>query len=774
MTINRKSRKRGGFTLAEMLIVVGIIVVLMGVSFVAVQSYQSSSTRLEFDTIAKEIFIAAQNHLTEAESQGLLSKLDTGSLGYPGNYAEDTINGKQEVYYVLNDGKKDEALNLLLPSYAIDTTVRAGSYVIRYQPSTGTVLDVFYSRPGNPTFLTRSGTTFTDGNYNTLMTGGYRDGGERNRENYGGKVIGWYGGEKPIPTGERLRAPTFEIHNENTLWVKVTDPNTSAQINYNIKLIVKGKLSKAEAYFSIVKKINGAVGKGDGPRLQDNGTDIILDDITEGGMHFAQITPDKGTFIPGEDLIIQAVAYSTDALANVAMSAEKTTNSLFADPVAYKTGAKISGSDIEKHVAGIANFRHFENLDATVSKLGENSTADEFKIETAGQITDLDWQSFNTSEGNIVPISVTVSSGSLLPVTPAYSSNKKIVPLALSYDGQNHKISNVTVNHSGAAGLFGTLADESEVKDLELIDFEVTSTSGSAGALVGMAGATATGVDISNVLAYNDKLTGSDATVTASGSAGGLIGSMSGGKVEKCGAALVVTSTGDAGGLIGTSTGGTVTASYSGGHTIDIIEGDVTRIGYSSENYNVTGATAGGLIGNAGSTTISYSYTTCSASGSTTAGGFVGTASGTISNCYCTGLVSINDGKDNAFIGSGDTTTFEGTSYYYSIVNEVITKDTDGNITDIKYKASGTDSDNVKALDFDTNTYNSFIVGDDDDRASAEPYLDTLKTFYDGKYNLKTVEQLGADISDTDYVATHYGDWPSPEIFVINTVTSSS
>ena len=65
-------------------------------------------------------------------------------------------------------------------------------------------------------------------------------------------------------------------------------------------------------------------------------------------------------------------------------------------------------------------------------------------------------------------------------------------------------------------------------------------------------------------------------------------------------------------------------------------------------------------------------------------------------------------------------------------------------------------------------------VGNDDDRASAEPYLDTLKNFYDGKYNLKTVEQLGADISDTDYIAAHYGDWPSPEIFVINTGTSSS
>ena len=45
------------------------------------------------------------------------------------------------------------------------------------------------------------------------------------------------------------------------------------------------------------------------------------------------------------------------------------------------------------------------------------------------------------------------------------------------------------------------------------------------------------------------------------------------------------------------------------------------------------------------------------------------------------------------------------------------------------------------------------------------------------KYNLKTVEQLGDDNVVTeatdkvpaDFVAVHYGDWPAPEILVINT-----
>ena len=48
--------------------------------------------------------------------------------------------------------------------------------------------------------------------------------------------------------------------------------------------------------------------------------------------------------------------------------------------------------------------------------------------------------------------------------------------VSLVYDGQGHSVSNVMVNHSGAAGLFGTLADKSEVKNLKLIDCEMIDT----------------------------------------------------------------------------------------------------------------------------------------------------------------------------------------------------------------------------------------------------------------------------------------------------------
>ena len=50
--VRRKLKSRIGFTMAELLIVVAIIVVLSGVGFVAVQSHQKSLKQAEMDFIA--------------------------------------------------------------------------------------------------------------------------------------------------------------------------------------------------------------------------------------------------------------------------------------------------------------------------------------------------------------------------------------------------------------------------------------------------------------------------------------------------------------------------------------------------------------------------------------------------------------------------------------------------------------------------------------------------------------------------------------------------
>ena len=53
---------------------------------------------------------------------------------------------------------------------------------------------------------------------------------------------------------------------------------------------------------------------------------VTLDDITASNkLHFAELFDG---FVPGENITIQAIAYSNSALSNIAYSGEKKTNSL--------------------------------------------------------------------------------------------------------------------------------------------------------------------------------------------------------------------------------------------------------------------------------------------------------------------------------------------------------------------------------------------------------------------------------------------------------------
>ena len=67
----------------------------------------------------------------------------------------------------------------------------------------------------------------------------------------------------------------------------------------------------------------------------------------------------------------------------------------------------------------------------------------------------------------------------------------------------------------------------------------------------------------------------------------------------------------------------------------------------------------------------------------------------------------------------------------------------------------------ITAADADKNTttFVSFFSGS----APAQPYNAKLIASYDGKYPM-----LPVSTNTTDYVFTHYGDWPMPETLVIN------
>ena len=794
-----RKRSRSGFTMAELLIVVGILVVLFGLGFVAVQRYQRSMTQMEYDTIAKEIFVAAQNHLVIAESQGYLGKTDFGT--------EDEESEIVGDYYLLVNGaiEKDSVPDQMLPFGSIDETIRAGgSYIIHYQPSSATVLDVFYSNDSRTSALTSKGTILSGDDYSQLMSDTYYGPDSEQKQarqtfpgNNGTGVVGWFGDSDSLPKGNHLDAPVVKIHNEEKLWVEVTNPNSSG----SLVLLVTGRKSNAQCKFTLGSTEERVVG--------NNYNCVILDDITAEDMRFAEIagqTKDENgadlSFIPGEDLFVEAVAFDNGSLTNVAYSGKQTTNSLFRS-IDLKT---IEGTATP--IARIENFRHLENLDPDISGFSSSTCYQSGAVTHAEQIKNLVWSGndsfqseiYTLNQKNIVYVpssndaapaegeasvysyksgsAVASNVGCYLPV----STTNVDLTYSLTYSGNNHSISKVTVNCADNAGLFGTLGS-AVISDLELIDFSILSVSdsGNAGTLAG----TLNNSTVSNVLARNS----SDAAavnVSASGSAGGLIGNMSGGTIQYSAAAVItgsrtrtegsgdtpttttVTPT-DAGGLIGTASS-TITGCYSGGHTS---QGSYSEwIGVSGHSYDVTGTTAGGLIGSFSGATIENSYSTCSVSG-TRAGGFIGTGSGSITNCYCTGRISGT--TIGAFAGghTGTTSPWASNCKYFEIINEIPPAGGVKTYTYLLpvYLESGAANDvaGITAFDATESSYDTFIGGPGD-WTEAEPYDSTLGEdgYYQGKYNLQSVARLGSTVPANYYVNTHYGDWPAPEIFVIN------
>lgn len=745
-----KQQRKKGFTLAETLIVVAIIAVLGALIVVGVIAYLRSLTKLEYDGYAKEIFIASQNHLSMAESQGFLGRTEYGT------------NEDDGIYYFVKDSRHTDVnnestlLNLMLPFAAVDETVREnGCYVIRYHKDSATVLDVFYWQENGR--FDHQYVDGDDGDYKSFLA---KTEDKSALRTYGDdrSVIGWYGGAdaQGLTHGDELLTPAISVINADQLKVVITDKYTEKNAPSNqdvkLKLIITGLTSGNKREIIIDRTQSNANGE----------QTIILDDITD-GLHFYQqfCSDEKPHLIPGEDITIQAVEYNNAQLTNVAYSPVVTTNSLFA--YNEKTG------DESAHISYI---RHLENLDPAVS--GVNTTDTRLKHVTAinevaaKQTTDLQWDSGTYDR-------ITDKNGSQTPLASGVFKSID-ADYVLNYDGryndQNHSINGITVVQNGNAGLFSQLHSGDTVANLKLVDFNISGKN--AGALAG----TADNADVKNVVVCNSGSDAINATIKGTENAGGLIGSAAGCDIERSAAAVIVeSSNGNAGGLIGTASGGSVAASYSGGHTKNGSYKDVTYTEGSEEKvkYNVTGdKNAGGLIGQVSGTRISGSYSTCSASGAT-AGGFVGDMSGSepITNSYSTGLV--NGTAAGAFIGNlGDGSSLTG-CLYYEIINEQFANGTDGK-TGYKYmnpvgnkETSELNQHEVKISPIDANagSYETF-VGDDDRWKSAVAYDMNLGFYYQGKYNLKTVDQLTGNTTNKDLVSDHYGDWPSPEIWVIN------
>lgn len=637
----KKRLNKKGFTLAEVLVTVAIILILAGVTFVSVAQYQKNLRLMEMDGTAKEIFIAAQNHLSVAKASGDLDRLAGGTststigtkLSPAPSYASNTDG---EYYYVIHNvtsgsesytpSGSDAILQMMLPFGALDETVATGgNYAIVYELKSASVVAVLYSGAGNASFGNAAVINFSDKDVSNIKDI-YKDKSARKNYQKGDvtAIVGCYtgtAGSAAIPT-ETLEAPKLEVKNENKLHVIVSDTDKTAGTD-NVTLIIRGVQSGTVAQRLLQRDTSdGHIGAG--------AFDVTIDDITgdDGSYRFTNIissgrfTKTEGDeFIPGENIEISARVSSKTGLATPKESAKYTVSSLFGDANETKDAAGNT-------TVYIRNLRHLENLGANVSgftaALGTGTTSGSSKIVNiiAEQKNDITMFSMSTSG---------VPSGNHfenLYGSKIYGMEQEAtfaaidVNYPLVYHGNQHEIHDVSIGaQTGytAAGIFGQVADPASgeanaslsVRDLILRNDRVSGTNvRNAGMLVGE---TTKDLTVDGVLAYYhedtyDETKDSNVEVTASENAGGLIGLVAGGKlsVKNSAAAVYVKGGSTAGGFIGSvsgvAEGSTIVQSYAGGHTRDgaydtEIENKVPK-NQGAGRYNVQASGyAGGFIG---------------------------------------------------------------------------------------------------------------------------------------------------------------------------------
>jgi hypothetical protein len=192
-------------------------------------------------------------------------------------------------------------------------------------------------------------------------------------------------------------------------------------------------------------------------------------------------------------------------------------------------------------------------------------------------------------------------------------------PFTGTLDGDGHVIEGLTINRGNETGLFSVLGEDGLVKDVKLVDVEVSGAS-KTGGLVGKNEGR-----IQNVHVEGD--------VDGSSRAGGLVGANWTGGIYMSSAEVDVSSDVTAGGLVGMNKRTIENSHARGSVEADSVAGGLTAvntyIGAIRDSYatgDVTGEVAGGLVGlnNWYEAEIRSSFATGTVSGDGNLGGLVG------------------------------------------------------------------------------------------------------------------------------------------------------
>ena len=728
-----KNKREKGYTLAEVLATVAILLILMAIAVPAIFTIRKNLRQKALDSKAELIYTAVQNNLVKMQSNGNSSMYAKDKATPMDTIPADTSDTKA-LYYVTSAAKDDanSAASVLVTADTVDDELYSHYWVVEYNPDSASVYAVFYSEMRND---------YTPSSYNNLR---YKD--ERLSD---GARVGYYGGDTIDSSDTSTLAPKITITNEEKLVASITcmrqdskdlsfeitltdGENHSVTLKYkpgaDKKSLVHDKDDLHPAATSKLDKneTSSIVGKKYTLNINlDDLDDFKAEDGSLGSLRFAalygnknaDLTKTKTPLTAGTSLKIKATVRSASSRVDGKYS-EAVTNSLFAD----------TSSDAQ---ADIVYGRHLQNLDQA------SGVTD--KITAAVQQSNIHFEEQDDKEDG--DTSSWYSCYKTKVFTPITNNNLN------SYKGsENVVIYHLTVDKAAAipdtgrsgAGLFSILKDGMTVDSVRLSGAGIKVTDGtnvSAGAIAGEAQGSAV---ITNCQVYleNEDVEGktdADAWISGADAQGGLLGSTAGdsnARVELTNsfAATVMDGgeTGTVGGLIG-KTSGTVTISKC-----------------YSDSY-LTGRVTGGIIADgsgAAAIDISSCYTAGYQKASGNAGGMLAKATGentTLSKVY-TAVTFMRTAGDDIGTGAAETESF-------SIAP--------GKITNGFYLNPGNSKDEKKWPQGENTSYKTLSNKSTMAASLGEDFTAATTTH---AYNLRN-----QGLSSYSYPAlknmAHYGDW---------------
>ena len=735
------NKKKKGYTLAEVLATVAILLILMAIAVPAIFSIRKNLRQKALDNKAELIYTAVQNNLVKLQSNGNSSLYDGEKTAKAMGKTPSDATKEQKLYYALSSEKADtkRAASVLVTTDTVDGELYNNYWVVEYNPESASVYAVFYSesdsiKPYDP---------------NVYDSFRYKD----NRLSDGAR-IGYYGGDALDGSNTAVLAPKITVTNEEKLVATITcmrQGQDNKPLSFDVVLTDdKGNQLNLKYKASGDKLVHAKddLHVGDMSEKDTNEESsivgrsytlkITLDDLTSDATRFVSLYGEKNSYLKSTNT--KALRAGTALNIKVTVRSENhkidglftqyDTNSLFADKSTSENAAIYYG-------------RHLQNLDH------ESGVAEDIKKAKLGNSIHFEKQEEKETDDTTSWYSC-YGNKAFTPITnknlESFTGDKSMAIYHLNVkNGVDITTADGSATGRKGAGLFAVLKDSMTVENLRLAGTTIAITGEekekvSAGAI---AGETTGSAKIANCEVYLDTedIEGkneNDVWISGAGIQGGLIGRTNSGSdsgssvtIDNSFAATVMDGreNGTTGDLIGTV-----------GGLIGQADCAVSIKNCYADSY-LTGDVTGGLIGsvNSGSVNVEYCYTAGYQNPANHGGGLVASSVDSnalkIKNSYTVATYLENSESNN---------------------NPVIYAVSPGTLENVYYlnKGKNVENDNGEAVDYLTFSNKAKMVEKLNNNGSNS--FTTSTTTY--AYNLRNQGLTSYSYPSLKDIS-HYGDW---------------